>query len=131
MGSIDLGRRVVLCKSWDLSPKDHGHSSVKYRKVFLLDFTSYLNRMILSYKRNEVWRVILNLCPIGTHDRRTKSDDNCILRFIFSVLLTCHYILLDVISRLWELTRIILDQWSLMDVSWNRSNLLKGVSIIL
>ena len=49
----------------------------------------------------------------------------------FSVLIGCHYILRDITSGLWELTKIMIDQWFLMSVSWNYFNPLKEVSMIL
>ena len=60
-----------------LSPKAHVHGSVKDNKMFLLVFTLELNRLILTYDRNEVGRVILNLDPVEIHDRKIESHDNC------------------------------------------------------
>ena len=113
-----------------LSPKAHGHVSVKNRKEFLLDFTSNSNQMILSYDGYEVWWVNLDLSPVGTRDRRTEHTITAPWDS-FSVLMDCYYILLDITSRLWELTKIMMDRWFLMSVSWNCSNLLKEVSMIL
>ena len=77
MGSIDLGReRIVLSRSWDLVHKAHDHGTVKDRKVFLLNFTSDSNWMILLYDSDEIWWVNLDLNPIETHDRRIGSHDN-------------------------------------------------------
>ena len=82
-----------------LSPKAHGHDSMKDRKIFLLDFTSDSNRLILSYDRDVIDELTLNLILSGL----TIKELNYMItipRDSFSVLMDCHYILLDIIGGL-------------------------------